>query len=243
MSEFNHELIKTQVILSPEKRVQLVENDVKEVQQLDIVVINLSRDHISSLILTAKYQNQWKTSEPYISDGNTQYSKFKHTNWLPIVGIKPEFHNIAPGETQRMDFIVWDIPRTDGIQNIVIASMFGSLPNGQTFGYVRDDLKYTWQRKWCFVATAAYRNSDHPIVQEFRTLRDGILINFKVGRKFIDWYYNNGPYAAEVIERHPIFQKAARLILTPVAETVRAIRRLIDRSPRLRCIFYDYNKE
>lgn len=79
----------------------------------------------------------------------------------------------------------------------------------------------------CFVTTAAYGDSEHPMVQEFRTFRDGILSKTTPGRKFISWYYKEGPILAGMIEGKKIRQLAARTILTPLATTLKIARKAL----------------
>jgi hypothetical protein len=122
----------------------------------------------------------------------------------------------------------------------------GQLANGQTFIDERKwgvDLNYKKVPKAadekCFVTTAAYGNSQHPIVKEFRGLRDEILVNFRAGRAFIGWYNRNGPVAANLIARRPVLKRVTRGLLTPIAKSIRGGRYVIDRSPRLRSYFYN----
>ena len=74
--------------------------------------------------------------------------------------------------------------------------------------------------KW---QSTVYTDPHHPIVEIFRAYRDKVLINFKVGRNFIELYNQHGPTAAKVVRKHPALQFAARAILTPVALTLRIV--------------------
>jgi hypothetical protein len=78
----------------------------------------------------------------------------------------------------------------------------------------------------CFVATAAFQNQDHPMVQELRHVRDEILARSSPGRRFIAWYYRNGPAIADVVRPRPYLRAASRAVLTPIALAARANRRL-----------------
>lgn len=42
----------------------------------------------------------------------------------------------------------------------------------------------------CFVATAVYGNSEAPQVQALRDFRDNILMEYPIGRRFVDFYYS-----------------------------------------------------
>ena len=67
------------------------------------------------------------------------------------------------------------------------------------------------------------------MVESFRSLRDDVLVNYKSGRKFIDWYDCNGPSLASIIKQRPLLCTAARAILTPLAIVVNATRSVIKR--------------
>jgi hypothetical protein len=69
---------------------------------------------------------------------------------------------------------------------------------------------------FCFVATAAYGDYDHPFVRVLRDFRDGTLAKFGAGRAFIDWYYASSPPLADFIRRHPLARVAAQVALWPV---------------------------
>lgn len=72
------------------------------------------------------------------------------------------------------------------------------------------------QGGFCFVATAAYGNYDHPFVRILRDFRDGTLAKTSWGRAFIAWYYDNSPALAGFIERHPVARVVAGLLLMPL---------------------------
>ncbi len=50
--------------------------------------------------------------------------------------------------------------------------------------------------RYCFVATAAYGDVNHPMVQIFREFRDRYLMSFSAGRWLVAKYYQHGPAAA-----------------------------------------------
>lgn len=51
----------------------------------------------------------------------------------------------------------------------------------------------------CFVATATMGDINHPYCKELRVFRDQVLNNTLRGRKFIYWYYKEGPKLANII--------------------------------------------
>eukprot|EP00825_Cyclidium_porcatum_P013206 TRINITY_DN16953_c0_g1_i2.p1 TRINITY_DN16953_c0_g1~~TRINITY_DN16953_c0_g1_i2.p1 ORF type:complete len:201 (+),score=-3.01 TRINITY_DN16953_c0_g1_i2:191-793(+) len=82
--------------------------------------------------------------------------------------------------------------------------------------------KFTYNR--CFVTTAAYGDDNHPMVMTFRSMRDEVLVNHKTGRIFINWYNREGPELADMIVDRPLLRAGARVVLTPLALTIKAIR-------------------
>lgn len=59
------------------------------------------------------------------------------------------------------------------------------------------------KKSGCFVLTACYGDHDAPTVMQYRQFRDNYLDKYEYGRKFIAWYYVNGPKWAEQIENMP----------------------------------------
>ncbi|MGB5218027.1 MAG: type II secretion system protein [Smithella sp.] len=72
----------------------------------------------------------------------------------------------------------------------------------------------------CFVATAAYGNPWHPMVQVLRDFRDRHLVNWPGGKWFIKEYYAHGPAAADMIRNRPIAMFAVRCLLAPAAALI-----------------------
>lgn len=68
----------------------------------------------------------------------------------------------------------------------------------------------------CFVATAAYGDPSHPMVQILRDFRDRYLLTWKGGRWFVEQYYEHGPAAADLIRNRPLAMWAVRGLLAPV---------------------------
>ncbi len=53
-------------------------------------------------------------------------------------------------------------------------------------------------------------------VQALRDFRDVYLAPSEPGRRFIRWYYRNGPAAADFIDRYPFLKPLVRALLTPL---------------------------
>ncbi len=65
----------------------------------------------------------------------------------------------------------------------------------------------------CFIATAVYGDYDSEQLLVLRRWRDEFLFNSKTGRRFIKWYYINGPIFANYIEKLPLYKLITRKTL------------------------------
>lgn len=68
----------------------------------------------------------------------------------------------------------------------------------------------------CFIATAAFGTPLAKQVEVLRQFRDRYLLTNAPGRKFVAWYYRNGPVAAKFIENRPLARAAAQAALYPL---------------------------
>jgi uncharacterized repeat protein (TIGR02543 family) len=68
----------------------------------------------------------------------------------------------------------------------------------------------------CFIATAAYGSPLHPYVMILRDFRDKYLMSNKLGRKFVDLYYEYSPFAAGLITRNKPIKVIVRIHLIPI---------------------------
>jgi prepilin-type N-terminal cleavage/methylation domain-containing protein len=68
----------------------------------------------------------------------------------------------------------------------------------------------------CFIATAAYGDPGHPMVQILRDFRDRYLLGWSGGRWFVKKYYMHGPAAADLIRNRPLATWTVRGLLAPV---------------------------
>lgn len=66
----------------------------------------------------------------------------------------------------------------------------------------------------CFVATAVFGSEDGPHVMALRDFRDVYLARSRAGRLFVNWYYRNGPYLAQLVNSHHRFKNIAKFPLT-----------------------------
>jgi prepilin-type N-terminal cleavage/methylation domain-containing protein len=68
----------------------------------------------------------------------------------------------------------------------------------------------------CFVATSAYGDAAHPMVQILRDFRDAYLVNWPGGRWLVKEYYEHGPALANIIRNQPVALWAVRCLLAPI---------------------------
>jgi hypothetical protein len=68
----------------------------------------------------------------------------------------------------------------------------------------------------CFIATAAFGSPLAGQVEILRQFRDKYLLTNTPGRKFVSWYYRNGPVAANFIKDKPLVKAFVRIALYPL---------------------------
>lgn len=71
----------------------------------------------------------------------------------------------------------------------------------------------------CFIATAAYGDYDHPMVQLMREFRDRYLLANSLGRTFVELYYRYSPALARVVADSKPRKILIRSALMPVVAT------------------------
>ena len=80
-----------------------------------------------------------------------------------------------------------------------------------------DNMPPDYASKTCFVATAAWGDRDHPMVELLREFRDRVLAKTETGAAFVRLYYRVGPTLAAAIEGNPLACLAARILISPLA--------------------------
>jgi hypothetical protein len=68
----------------------------------------------------------------------------------------------------------------------------------------------------CFIATAAFGSELAGQVEILRQFRDRYLLTNAAGKKFVAWYYRNGPVAASWIKDKPMAKAAVQAALYPL---------------------------
>lgn len=79
-------------------------------------------------------------------------------------------------------------------------------------------------KKGCFIATAVYGTPAAPEIEVLRKFRDNTLLQNGFGRKFVEFYYQASPPAADFISEHPLVKETARILLVePVVKLIKSI--------------------
>jgi tetratricopeptide (TPR) repeat protein len=74
----------------------------------------------------------------------------------------------------------------------------------------------------CFVVTATMGREDHPAVELLRSFRDTVLADSEQGKRFIGWYYRNGPRIALFIQQSVLIRAVAfALVVLPAVAAVK----------------------
>lgn len=68
-------------------------------------------------------------------------------------------------------------------------------------------------KPYCYIATMAYEDINHPKVQNFRDFRDNYLSKTVLGNHFINYYYKYSLSWVKVLEPHKTINKVIRLCL------------------------------
>jgi hypothetical protein len=71
----------------------------------------------------------------------------------------------------------------------------------------------------CFIATAAFGSPMEHHVQILRDFRDSYLLNYKMGQKFVNFYYQTSPQVADTISESQTLRLLTRWFLMPVIGT------------------------
>jgi hypothetical protein len=75
----------------------------------------------------------------------------------------------------------------------------------------------------CFIASAAYGTPHHKNLDSLRWFRDAILIQSKIGKTLVDWYYASSPPIADWISEREWAKASVRLVLTPIIGLIKLI--------------------
>ena len=112
------------------------------------------------------------------------------------------------------------------VQQISSVDLSTTTPAILTIGGISDTFSVTTKDKpaskgdggggGCFIATAAFGFPLAGQVEILRQFRDRYLLTNAAGKKFVVWYYRNGPAAAHWIMDKPVAKAAVRAALYPL---------------------------
>ena len=71
------------------------------------------------------------------------------------------------------------------------------------------DPNHSMPTSGCFVITATLGDEKNIFVKDFRFLRDSLMVQYRLGQSFANWYYKYGPIAAGIIQRSVVLRLAA----------------------------------
>ena len=78
------------------------------------------------------------------------------------------------------------------------------------------------QKAGCFIATAAYGTETAEQLDVLRAFRDRVLLKNPIGSRFVDWYYEVSPPAADYIAKHNTLRAVVReLVINPIVSLTR----------------------
>ena len=78
------------------------------------------------------------------------------------------------------------------------------------------------QKAGCFIATAAYGTETAEELDVLRAFRDQVLLKDPIGSRFVDWYYDVSPPAADFIASHNTLRTVVReLVIDPIVSITR----------------------
>ncbi len=113
-------------------------------------------------------------------------------------------------------FVMATMDRSGTIQKFTPAA--ASLSEAQQSGLCAtpSEVAGVLKDKNCFIATAAFGSRMNPHVQRFRDFRNMFLSQNNLGKKFIHFYYQQGPQAAAWIQHSDFLKAATRFFLWPL---------------------------
>jgi len=171
-----------------------------------------------------------KKVENSMSDGTTtEHRKLKGVETLPVKIYK----GIPAGGIERCELPESRHNPGRHPNSYIVLRVYG-VADGREFlhhianGYIPPlEVTNTYTISFCFIANAAFRDPEHPVVKELRFVRDELLKHSPTGRRFIAFYYRHSPRVAAAMASRPMLRAGARCVLTPIALTVRASRRTV----------------
>lgn len=124
---------------------------------------------------------------------------------------KYRFEDLTNGESYQ--FVVVAI---DEYGNAIPSDLYTAVPTPVEDLYTRYRNQGGTAAGFCFIATAAFGSYEHRYVRVLREFRDRVLLPTAIGTRFVEWYYEHSPPAAEYIAHHRAARIATQLALWPV---------------------------
>ncbi|MCP4199086.1 MAG: hypothetical protein GY762_18230 [Proteobacteria bacterium] len=145
--------------------------------------------------------DEWDHDNQSISDKRVPKSGGTSSTVQPLVN----------GVTYQFSVVSYDEFLNDSVLSEVVCGK----PWG-TVGFFTDyrSAGGTGGGKFCFVATAAFGDYDHPVVKVLRGFRDEFLAPLPGGEALINGYYSVGPAMARVVGESPVLRFGTRSVLT-----------------------------
>jgi hypothetical protein len=166
------------------------------------------------LIMTDRYAVAiWQCADGSLSKVHASHSFDKGETWSEPEAIdsSTSFHNNAPQVAASGNNIVSVHARFDYINNRTnIYANYATFSGG---GFI---VAGDGGGGGCFIATTAFGSPLAGQVDILRKFRDGYLLTNSLGRKFVGWYYQNGPVAAKFIEDKPLARAFVQASLYPL---------------------------
>jgi uncharacterized delta-60 repeat protein len=124
--------------------------------------------------------------------------------------------SISADPDDGYNFSEWsgDVSSTDASLSITMDSDRSIKANFSVI--VIEDVWEEVKKSPCFIATVAYGSPLHPYVRVLRDFRDKFLMSNKLGREFVELYYEYSPFVANFIAKHKVLKVIAQINLLPL---------------------------
>ncbi len=155
----------------------------------------------------------------YYDDASDSQSRWLHTKVRPVwTGTPQTGQSTIPAGGGSVFQVTDDIPSGD----YHIKVYFSKPGANQVLNTLTAETDFSLQTSTaaggCFIATAAFGSAMAQQVQCLRVFRDRTVLSSRIGRAFVNWYYQWSPEAASWLRVHSVARKLTRAILwVPVA--------------------------
>jgi hypothetical protein len=186
-------------LINDENTYMLVRHEEIKIIKVEFVVEEISTSSIESskynlIYLTKEAQARLELSEDYIYasqcsiDEETTQAEGRCWHYVQFLNDKNSYMLVRHDEIKQIQFI--DTTYSSQTEN------YNELPSSN------------YSSNSCFIATACSANSDE--LSSLYNFRDKYLVDFSLGRKFIDFYYAFSPPIADVIRDSTVLKLLTR---------------------------------